>query len=265
MSKNTGKKIKRIRVCKEKVVIYFFDKSKTEISYDTYASFHLFPNRELSKEELQEIENLNNISVLLNKALNFLKKSVMTEQQVRDKLYLKTKDRKKIEQVIKSLKNYDLINDKAFIEDFLIYAEEKKMGQYKIVRELIKRGINEESARKIVFKQSDELQKAVGLLPTLEKRYATKSFNEKKQKIFTYLLTHGFSSEIATKVVSKVQRNDQKELDLLEKEFDLIYDKFSKTFEEKELFEKVVNSLRNKGYKYSDIKKKWEERFYGID
>lgn len=252
-------------MCKEKVVVYFFDKSKMEISHDTYASFHLFPNRELSKEELKEIENLNNISVLLNIALNYLKKSVMTEQQIREKLYLKIKDKKKIEQVIKTLKNHDLINDNAYIEDFLIYAEEKKMGQYKIIRELIKRGINEESAKKIVFKENKELQKAFDLLPALEKRYANKSFNEKKQKMFTYLLTHGFSKEVATKAISRVEKNDKKELDLLQREFDLVYDKFSKTHEEKELFDKIVNSLRNKGYKYTDIKKKWEEKFYDIN
>lgn len=236
-----------------------------DISHDTYASFHFFPNRELSKEELKDIENVNNISVLLNTALNLLKKSVMTERQIKDKLYLKTKDKKKIEQVIKSLKSHDLINDKAFIEDFLIYAEEKKMGQHRIVSELIKRGISVETAKKIVFKESSELQKAIDLLPNLEKRYSNKNFNEKKQKIFSYLLTHGFSVEVANKTISRVQKNDKNEQNILNREFDLIYDKLSKTYEGKELFEKVLNSLRNKGYKYNDIKNKWEEKFYEID
>ena len=245
MSKNTGKKIKRIRVCKEKVIIYFFDKSKIDISHDAYASFHFFPNRELSHEEIKDIKDLNDISTLLNTALKMLQKSVMSEKQLRDKLFLKTKDKKKIDRVIKSLKQHDLINDKAYAEDFIIYAEEKKMGHYKTVQELIKRGISEKSAKAIAFKEAKELDKANDLLKILEKKYGSRSHNEKKQKIYRYLLNHGFSSGVATQTVSKIKKDEKKESGFLDRDFDLVYSKLSIKYEGRELFDKVVNTLRN--------------------
>lgn len=260
MLKNTGKKIKRIRICKEKVVIYFFDQTKLSISHDTYASFYFFPNKELSAQELKEIKDLNGTSLLLNEALKLLKKSVMSEQKVREKLLTKSTNRKKIESVIKSLKEHDLISDEAYVADFLIYAQEKKMGKYKIINELIKRGIRPEMAKKVVFKEHEELKKALSLLPILLRRYASRNDQAKKEAIFNYLLMRGYSSEIAHNVVKEIRYNEKKENDFLERDFELLYLRLSSRFEGRELFEKVNEQLRKKGYKYNAIKLKWEEK-----
>lgn len=262
MLRSIGKKIKKIRVCKEKVIIYFFDKTKLDVSHDTYSSFYLFANKVLTPEELKEIEDLNNISFLFNEALKMLKKSVMSEQKIREKLLLKTKNRKRVESVIKSLKEHDLIDDKAYVADFLIYAEEKKMGKYKIVNELIKRGIKAEIAKKLVFKEKNELEKALSLLPSLERKYDSRNYQAKREAIYNYLLTHGYSNEIAYNVLGKVKRNEKRENEVIKNDFERAYQKFEFKFEGRQLFEKISDYLRKKGYKYSDIKKIWEEKNY---
>lgn len=260
MSKLTGKKIKRIRVCKQKVVLYFYDSSKLEISHDTYSSFYLFPNKVLDEIEFKEIKEIDSTSSLLNAALKYLRRSVMSEKKLKDKLLLINKNVKKVDSVIKTLKEHDLINDKAYIEDFLIYANEKKMGQYKIVNELIKRGIKESDAKKVAFKHSSELNKASELLLTLERKYANRSYEEKKRLIYSYLVSHGFSSDISSTVIEKVKNNPENDSELLLTQFNKVYSRLSKINDGHKLNEKVVNTLRRKGFKYSEIIKLIKER-----
>ena len=259
-SKLTGKKIRKVRICKSKVVITFTDKTKMDISQDTYASFYLFDGKELSYEELKEIKEVNSISAMLNIALGIIKKSVITEKKIKEKLYAKGGDKKKIEQVIKTLKENNLIDDKAYVQDFLIYAEEKKMGQFKIIEELRKRGIDDKDLKGLSFKESKEFEKAKSLLNSLERRYSKYSFIEKKQHIYTNLVSHGFSSEVASKISALVKQDSKVEKNVLANDFDKAYKRLSIKFEGKELYDKVVKSLLQKGHKYSEIRKKIEEK-----
>ena len=259
-SKLTGKKIRKVRICKSKVVITFTDKTKMDISYDTYTSFYLFDGKELSYDELKDIKEVNSISALLNTALGIVKKAVTTEKRLKEKLYAKGGDKRKIESVIKTLKENNLIDDKAYIQDFLIYAAEKKMGQFKITEELRKRGIEEKDLKSLHFKETKELEKAKSLLSSLERRYSKYNYLEKKQHIYSNLVSHGFTSEIASSVSSLIKADSKQESNVLAKDFAKAYTRLSSKYDGRELYDKVIKSLLQKGYKYQEIKKKIEEK-----
>ena len=186
--------------------------------------------------------------------MSLLTKGHYTEWKMREKLYAKGGEKPDVDYIISKLKELDLLDDKAFIEDFLGYGEERLWGKNKIKQELLKKGIFAEEIDKIRFSVTVEKKKAVSLIPTLEKKYAKYSYQQKKQHIYATLLTRGFDHEVASFALTKIRQIDDKdEKKKLKEDFKKIYARYSKKYEGRELKERVYRSLISKGYKYSDI------------
>ena len=100
--------IKKIKVLKNKVVITFEDR-KLELDKEIYTNFYLYEGKDVSVKEFNKINEYNNISALLKYALRIRAKSIYSEYQMREKLYAKGGLKPEVDQVIISLKNYDLI------------------------------------------------------------------------------------------------------------------------------------------------------------
>ena len=264
-SRPSGRIIRNIRICKEKVIISFKNGDKLDVSKDTFSSFYLFVGKEVSDAEYKKIKELNDITSLLNIALGVLKRSVVTEYKMRQKLYKKGAYKKDVDEVIKWLKQHDLINDDAYIEDFLEYASEVNMGQNKIKEKLYEKGISKERIEKIRFSETKERQKAKNLLPKINKKYIDLVGDNKKQHVYNFYVSHGFSSKIASEMVSLLPNDEKRTIKKsLEKDFEIVYKRFSRQYEERELFDHIFKSLKAKGYSYQDIRKKWEEKMNDI-
>ena len=259
----TGKVIKRIKINKKTVSIYFNDGHRLSISQEAYVSAYLYEGKEISKKELAQLDRITSVKKLSEYALSLLMKKHYTEWKMREKLYAKEATKQDVDYIIQRLKSIDLIDDKAYIEDYLGYAEEKGYGKNKIRQELLKKGIFAEDIDKIRFNESEEKKKALALLPALEKKYAKYSYEQKKQHIYSALINLGFDSDIAMDALSKIKGIDNKdEMEKLNKDFPKVIAKYKKKHEGRELKEKTIASLRNKGYKMKDILRKFED-YYG--
>ena len=173
---------------------------------------------------------------------------------MREKLSLKGGTKQDIDYVINKLKELDLIDDKAFIEDYLGYAEEKGIGKNKIKQELIKKGISIDEANKIRFSSASEKKKALALIPSLERKYSKYSYEQKKQHIYNALLSKGFDHEIASIAINSISKKNEKDESLkLKNDYKKALTKYSKKYEGRELKERIIRSLASKGYRYNDI------------
>ncbi|MPN36501.1 hypothetical protein SDC9_184010 [bioreactor metagenome] len=123
-----------------------------------------------------------------------------------------------------------------------------------------KRGIEEKDLKSLHFKETKELEKAKTLLSSLERRYSKYKYLEKKQHIYSNLVSHGFTSEIASSVSSLIKADSKQESNVLAKDFAKAYTRLSSKYDGRELYDKVIKSLLQKGYKYQEIKKKIEEK-----
>ena len=250
----SGKLIKRIRVNKKSVAITFSDGERIDISEEAYISNYLYVGKELTQKDIDKLLQITSVKKLSAYALNLLTKGHYTEWKMREKLYAKGGEKRDVDYIITRLKELDLLDDKSFIEDFLGYAEERLWGKNKIKQELLKKGIFAEEIEKIHFNIATEKKKALALLPSLEKKYAKYSYQQKKQHIYNALLSRGFDHDVANYVVSKMSnKNDKDEKNKLKEDFKKIYARFSKKYEGRELKERVYRSLISKGYKYNDI------------
>lgn len=259
--KSTGNIISRIKYNKKNVSL-FFNKDKVNISFDAYSLNYLYVGKILSRKEIQELIDFSATDEALKKAMSLLKRGHYSEFKMREKLKEKEYDSKTINTVIKFLKNNDLINDEMLANDYLEYYNEKNFGKLRIVYELQNKGIFDVTINKLKFPETLEKEKALNQLEILNKKYASFSYNKKKEKIYSSLVGLGFESSVVTYAINKIKAKDErKENDNLARDYNLLYSRLSRRYEDEELKEKLFKALRNKGYRYKDIQQKMEDKF----
>lgn len=248
--------IKKIKRLKSKVVIIFDNSSKLEIDNNVFPNFYLYEGKDVSKKELSEIKSYDNVAKLMQYALKIRSKSLYSEYKMREKLYNKGANKKEVDHIIKNLKKYDLIDDKAYAEDLLEYYNSLNYGENKIKTKLLEKGIFQEDINKLRFPVSIERKKANNIFPKLEKKYEKYNYSQKKLHIYNAYLQLGFSSEIAIEMKDKVKDSNQKdELAKLKVDYQKAKTRLSRKYQKKELKQKIIASLLSKGYRMNDILK----------
>ncbi len=262
-SKSSGKQIVKLKINKKNVIITFSDKSKLTCVPEVMGNFYLYEGKLLDHKAINEIVSFNNSASLMKYALSLLKKNHYSEWKLREKMYTnKEASKKDVDNVIRALKENDLINDKMLILDTIEYGNERNIGKNKIIADLAKKGIFSENLSSISFPYNVERKKAHNNLYKLEKKYDKYSYEQKKQHIYRNLLSLGFHNDIAFEALNFLSKPVEKEeKNKLDKDFVKIYIHFKNKYEGYELKNKVITSLRNKGYKTKDILNKWEKTY----
>lgn len=246
--------IKKIKVLKNKVSISFDNGEKLSIDKEVYTNFYLYEGKEIDKKEYNEIISLNNSSKLLQYALKIRSKSLYSEYQMREKLYKKEASKKDVDKVIKTLKNYDLIDDDAYAYDLMEYYNSLNYGKNKIIHKLSDKGIFSENINKLKFPISLEKKKANNLLSKLEKKYEKYNASQKKQHIYNAYLQLGFDSDIATEMTGKIKEtNNKEEFNKLKSDYNKVKTRLERKYKGKELKQKIIQNLMQKGYRLNDI------------
>ena len=237
-------KIKKIKILKNKVVVYFNDE-KLELDKEVYPNFYLYEGKDIDKKEYNKIKEFNNVSSLLKYAMRIRSKAIYTEYQISEKLYKKEATKSEV----------DLIDDDAFIEDYVEYYNSLKYGKNKIINKLKDKGIFDEKINKINFPIANERRKARAILPRLEKKYDKYSFSQKKQHIYNAYISNGFDNSITSEMIGLIKEpvNNKEELKKLEKDYEKAYLRLSNKYQKKELRQKIMQSLLSKGYRMNDV------------
>lgn len=249
-------KILKIKILKSKVNISLDNHSKLSIDKEVFSNFYLYEGKELDKKEYKAILELNNSNKLLQYALKLRSKSLYSEYKMREKLYLKEANKSSVDKIIKILKEYDLIDDKAYASDLVEYYNSLNYGENKIKNKLSDKGIFKEQIDKIKFPVSIEKKKANNIFPKLDKKYDKYNASQKKQHLYNAYLQEGFSKDIASEMTSKIKETNQKdELGKLKTDYLKTKTRLAVKYKGKELRQKILNSLLTKGYKMNDILK----------
>ncbi|MDD4103821.1 MAG: regulatory protein RecX [Bacilli bacterium] len=264
-SVNAGKIITKIKINKNDVSLYF-GKKKIVISNDAYLLSYLYVGKSMSGKEISALVETSKMAKLFNYATSLLKKARYSEWKIREKLYAKEAKKSLVNSIIKKLKEIDLINDAAFIEDYLGYAEEKGYGKNRILKELQEKGIFSQQLRRVKFSESSERKKAREQVLKNDVKMTRYSFDKRKQRHYQHLLACGFDSGLALDVIDKaITDKPKQEQENLKKDYERVFHRLTSKYEGEELKRRLFTSLKNKGYRYHDILKIMEEKNYADD
>ena len=263
-------KIKSLRICKNKVILYLSNKEKLDISYDTYSQYYFYKGKILSKEEIENIKKYNDSLTYFNMALKILNTKMISENALKEKLIHKGASIFICNDIIMRLKNHDLINDKGLILDYIEYGKEKCYGKYKIINILYEKKFKKEDIEKIHFNKSDEINKIKKIIKLNESKYKNEDYLSKKNKIYSILINRGFEKDLINEILNTVLKKDDNN-DLLiknkiKKEINHYIKIHNNKFENNnELFNNMVKYLRRKRYNYNLTVSIWREEYGDFD
>lgn len=160
--------------------------------------YHLNVDREISKEDYEEILYTVLPKRAKLRAMNLLQKRSYTEKQLTDKLKEGYYPSAVIDEAISYVKSFRYIDDLQYAIDYITGYEERKSIK-KMEHELMQRGISKEVLRQAFqrWEENGGTQDEMTMIQEqLEKKhYSTDSDLKEKRRIYAYLLRKGYSSE----------------------------------------------------------------------
>ena len=249
----------KITKLEKKKRLYLLELDQAESLYiteDTIVRFMLSRDKEISQEELKEIQTFAQLSHAKNLALYHLSFKARTAREVRDYLIKHEIDESTIETVINTLKEDKWIDDLAYTRAiFQSNQLSGDKGPYLLKQKLIQKGVSSHYINQITS-EFDFSEVAQRTAQKLAKQYAKKlPPRALKDKITQTLINKGFSYEVAKQAYHQldIEPNEEQTLDLIMKELEKQHQKYSRKYEGYELKQRLTQALARKGYDYADI------------
>lgn len=247
------KKITKLKNGKYKIKLDSFE----FITYDDIIINHgLLYSKKIDDELLNVLSLETTYYETYNKILNFCMKKVRSTNEVEkylDKMDISDTDKTSI---INKLKSINLINDKMYVK---CYINDKfnlsKDSLSKIKEDLINSNIDinviEDEISKVEYNELEKLEKLIIKRIKSNHKYSNYIL---KNKIVTEFMNLGYNYDDIVSIFD-INSNNNSNYDILVKEYNKLYNKYSKKYHDSELEFIIKNKLYTKGFNYSDIKK----------
>lgn len=241
-------KIKKLNNGKYK--IKFDDMSEITTYDEVILNENLLLNKLVDEEKLHQILEQTVFYSNYNKILKYVISKTRSENEI-DKYIEKNNLNDKKDEIKKKLKDINLVNDSIYLKSFVYDKVNLSTdGPYKIINNLKEQNIDgvyevnkyeEEFDRKLekLMKKKIQLNK-------------NKSKNMLKQKLVSYFMELGYEKE---KICYYFDNNYVENQDIIQKEYDKLYKKYSLIKSNKELNFFINSKLYAKGFSKEDIEK----------
>lgn len=136
-------------------------------------------------------------SLAISYAINLLARREYSEFELRCKMQQKAFDEEEIEQALEHCQQKGWQNDKRFAENFVRFRAQKGYGVNRIRQELLQlKGISNEIIDEVFMEtEIDWSDIALSVLSKKFPHYQTTLSAKETQKIWRYMLSHGFYAE----------------------------------------------------------------------
>ncbi|MGT2755783.1 recombination regulator RecX [Streptococcus ovuberis] len=239
--------------------LYLLELDETETLYiteDTLVRFMLTKGKTISDKELEEIKAFAQFSYGKNLALYHLSFKQRTTKEVRDYLIKHEIADTSISQIIDSLTADKWLDDARYAQQVIeanLHAGDK--GPQVIKQKLLQKGLPldliSQALEPVDFEATCQ-RVAEKLLRKYDGKYPIKGI---KDKLLQGLMAKGFSYEPAKRAVADLALEEDEETlqELIFKELDKQYPKYSRKYEGYELKQRLTQALARKGFDFSDI------------
>ena len=177
---------------KNRVNLFVDDEFCCGLSVETIMKNNLKVGKDINEELLNYYKVETEREVALNKAVNYISKQAKTEKQVKDYLIKKGFETDVVFEVLSKLKEYSFINDENYAKQFVKFKT-KKNGKRKILMDLKRNGVDEETANKSIGILCNDKESIVSIA---EKYLKNKTLDLKtKQKTYRHLISKGYEMD----------------------------------------------------------------------
>ncbi|KXT81485.1 Regulatory protein recX [Streptococcus sp. DD11] len=249
-------KITKIEKKKRLYLLELDDSERLYITEDTIVRFMLSKGMEIEEQDLQEIQKYAQFSHGKNLALYHLSFKQRTTQEVRNYLVAHGIEESIISGVIGKLKADSWLDDRQYAQSFIqsnLLSGDK--GPYVLQQKLSQKGISSAVIEE-ELNQSDFTELTDKVAEKLLKKYQGKLPSKALQdKILQSLINKGFSYSQAKAAYQhlEIEEDEENQQELLYKELDKQYRKYSKKYDGYDLKQRLTQALARKGYDFSDI------------
>lgn len=192
---------------KADVVIIFDDGTFTSLDHRVVYDNGLRKFDEINDDKLAALKYKSGILQIKDSAFRFLARRLHSSQELKTKLIKKGFDKSFVNDVIQQLAEQKYLDDEQFAK--LVVEEKtvkKRFGVNKVKAELLKKGIDREIIDYVLSDHNDELNEDNALYLAQKKikllREKTNDKRKLKEKLFSYLLGKGYTTDIIMKVIN---------------------------------------------------------------
>lgn len=233
--------------------VFFENDYDVDLHEEIILKHNLLIKKEASKKELDQLIDENKIYVAYNLSIKYLTHKMRTIKETKENLYKNNFDKETVDKVVDILIKEKYLDDdmysKAFINDKILLSND---GPNKIKNKLIELGVNKDIIDKNIIAFTDDIQQEK-IKKIADKQIAinrNKSAFVLKNKINDYLYNLGYDKHLIIEYISHVSVKDDKEL--MKKEYDKIYKKYSKKYQGSELEFKVKQKMYSLGFNITE-------------
>ena len=206
-------------------------------------------------EKSRKTKPIDEVDKLFNLAVKRLIVRDYSPAKLKEYLLKKNKNKTLVDQVIKKLGKYQLLNEDELIERIIEYCDSKHYGYNRIILMLKDRQISLNKINNVKLDHQRETKEAIEQAKRLVKRYKKKNTVNLRQSVYSSLIRYGFSEVLASLESSKVSNSPSNELNMLKLDYSKLISRYSLKLKGKELENKLIKSLLSKGYRINEIKK----------
>jgi len=250
--------ILKIKKDKKRFIVYTND-GEYKFTEDTIVSFMVLKGKTFSEKEFKKIVKANCSDELFNKALNYISYQMRSEYEIYSYLKEKEASQVEIERIIKKIKDFGYIDDRALSKYLTDYVIRQKKGPKVLERKLQEKRIDEEIIKEVLssYDFDKEIEVANLLMDSILKKNTDKPLKAQKMNAYTKLARDGFSGEVINHVINEATFSDNS-LERIEKEIEKQEYKY-RDLDDAKRREKMIASLLRKGYEYSIISRYLEK------
>lgn len=226
-------KISKIKQLNNNFYEIYLDNEKYKIHEELVLKYKLFLNKEISKENIRELEKENSFYMILDDVYKYLNKFSKTEYEIKKYISTKTKEFDKVYEKIK-----DLINDQNYAKNYCLEKISfSNDGPEKIRNSLKLKHVDPNYIEDALeeFSEDKQIEKIQKIID-YRKRLNKKSLIFFKKDTLTYLYNLGYKVNAINKVLNNIKFDDS---DLKEKELEKLQQKYDdKYIIKRKLYEK---------------------------
>ena len=194
---------------RERISIWIDDEFAFGIAEETWVRFSLVTGRTLSADEISGIREWDEIYQAKQTGMRYLERRRRSRQEIRQRLVEKEYSEPAIEEAIRFLEEYGMVDDEAFarawVHDRLL---RKKVGRRKLASELSSKGIDRELVSNVLAEVLD-IETARGHAMEAargkERRLRKSDPMARERSMVTFLQSRGFGWEEIRPVLEQLR------------------------------------------------------------